>query len=55
MGALPSLLAAALFAIEPVAMRALVTTWQGWIVCGTVALLQLAGGLAIRRIVAIDV
>ena len=54
-GALPSLLAAALFAIEPVAMRALVTTWQGWIVCGTVALLQLAGGLAIRRIVAIDV
>ncbi len=55
MGALPSLLAAVLFVIEPVAMRALVTTWQGWIVCATVALLQVAGGLAIRRIVTIDV
>lgn len=55
MGALPSLLAVALFAIEPVAMRALVTTWQGWLVCATVALLQAIGVLVIRRIVAIDV
>ncbi|HEY0877292.1 MAG TPA: type II secretion system F family protein [Zeimonas sp.] len=55
MGALPSLLAVALFAIEPVAMRALVTTWHGWVVCAVVALLQVLGALAIRRIVAIDV
>ncbi len=55
MGALPSLLAVVLFAIEPVAMSALVTTWQGWLVCGVVGTLQAIGVLAIRRIVTIDV
>jgi tight adherence protein B len=55
MGALPSLLAVVLFAVDPASMRALVTTWQGWAVCGTVAVLQAIGVLAIRRIVAIDV
>lgn len=55
MGALPSLLAVVLFAVEPVAMRALVATWQGWLVCGVVGTLQAIGVLAIRRIVTIDV
>lgn len=55
MSALPALLGAALFVVEPVAMRALVTTWQGWLVCAVVVSLQAAGFLAIRRIVAIDV
>lgn len=55
MGALPALLAAVLFAIDPASMHALVASWQGWIVCATVALLQAIGFLAIRRIVAIDV
>lgn len=55
MGALPALLAAALFVVEPFAMRALVTTWQGWTVCAAVVSLQAVGFLAIRRIVAIDV
>lgn len=55
MGALPAVLALLLFAIEPVAMRALVDTWQGWVVCGAVAALQAAGVVLIRRIVAIDV
>lgn len=55
MGALPALLAIALFVVEPVAMRTLVTTWQGWVVCAIVVVLQLAGFFSIRRIVAIDV
>ena len=55
MGALPALLAAALYVVEPFAMRALGTTWQGWTVCAAVVSLQAVGFLAIRRIVAIDV
>ncbi len=55
MGALPALLALVLFGIEPIAMRALVTTWQGWAVCASVLALQTLGIFAIRRIVAIDV
>jgi len=55
MGALPSLLGAVLFAIEPVAMRALFTTWHGWLVCAVVLVLQAIGVFAIRRIVMIDV
>lgn len=55
MGALPAVLALLLFQVEPVAMRALVDTWQGWAVCAVVAVLQAIGIVLIRRIVAIDV
>jgi len=55
MGALPVVLALVLFAIDPISMRALVDTWHGWGVCAGVALLQAAGVLMIRRIVAVDV
>jgi len=55
MGTLPAVLAALLFLVEPVAMRALVDTWQGWAVSATVIALQAAGVAMIRRIVAIDV
>lgn len=55
MGALPVVLAALLFVIDPIAMRALVDTWQGWTVCAVVAVLQGIGMVLIRRIVAIDV
>lgn len=55
MGTLPVVLALVLFAIDPKSMRPLVDTWHGWAVCAGVALLQLAGGLMIRRIVAVDV
>ncbi len=55
MGALPALLAAVLFLIDPVSMRMLLASWQGWVVCAAVMLLQAIGFVAIRRIVAIDV
>jgi tight adherence protein B len=55
MGLLPVLLAAALFQIEPIAMRTLYTTWPGWCVCAAVAVLQAMGFHFIRRIVQVDV
>lgn len=55
MGALPFALAFVLFVLDPDSMRALVETWQGWAVCGTVLVLQAIGIASIRRIVAIDV
>ena len=55
MSALPVAVAAALFAIEPEAMEPLVATWQGWCVCGVIAVLELAGVLFIRRIMDIDI
>jgi len=55
MGALPAALALVLFAVDPIAMRALFDTWQGWAVCAGVGVLQAVGVLMIRRIVAIDV
>jgi tight adherence protein B len=55
MGALPAVLAALLFLVEPTAMRALVDTWQGWVVSAAVVLLQAIGVALIRRIVSIDV
>lgn len=55
MAALPLVVGAALFAIEPQAMRPLVTTWPGWAVCAVVATLLLLGLHTIRRIVDIDV
>jgi tight adherence protein B len=55
MALLPIGIGAALFAIEPVAMRPLLTTWYGWTVCGVVLVLEAAGLYFIRRIVKIDV
>lgn len=55
MGALPAVLAALLFLVEPTAMRALIDTWPGWIVSATVVALQAIGVALIRRIVSIDV
>ncbi len=46
---------AALFVIEPAAMAPLIDTWQGWIVCGVIAVLEIAGLLFIRRIMDIDI
>ncbi len=55
MAGLPVAVAAALFALEPEAMEPLVATWQGWLVLAGVGLMELAGLLMIRRIMAIDV
>ncbi len=55
MAALPIAVGAALFAIEPVAMRPLVSTWQGGAVCALVVALEVLGLHVIRRIVDIDV
>jgi tight adherence protein B len=55
MAALPLAVGAALFAIEPDAMRPLLATWQGALVCVLVFVLEALGLHAIRRIVAIDV
>lgn len=55
MAALPIAVALALFALEPEAMEPLIATWQGWLVLLAVGLLELAGLLMIRRIMAIDV
>jgi tight adherence protein B len=55
MAFLPLLVGAALFAIEPDAMRPLLTTWQGWLVCALVLAFEGLGLHFIRRIVSIDV
>ncbi|MGD9946083.1 MAG: type II secretion system F family protein [Burkholderiaceae bacterium] len=55
MGALPAGLALLLFLVEPDAMAPLLETWQGWLVCLLVVVLQIIGVMMIRRIVAIDI
>jgi tight adherence protein B len=55
MAVLPLAVAAALFAIEPEAMRPLLTTWQGWAVCALVLVLEALGVYFVRRIASIDV
>lgn len=55
MALLPVAVAAALFVIEPEAMRPLFGTWYGWGVCAAVCLLEIVGLHFIRRIVKIDV
>jgi tight adherence protein B len=55
MSLLPVAVAAALFALEPEAMEPLIATWQGWMVCGVIAVLELAGMVFIRRIMDIDI
>ena len=52
---LPPVVAAVLFVIEPHAMEPLLATWQGWVVCGVIAVLEVAGLLFIRRIMEIDI
>jgi tight adherence protein B len=52
---LPVAVAAALFAIEPEAMEPLYATWQGWVVCAVIAVLEVAGLVFIRRIMDIDI
>lgn len=54
-GVLPLLLMAALYFMEPEAMRVLHTTWQGWAALTLIAILELAGFLMIRRIVSIEI
>lgn len=52
---LPAGVAALLGAFDPEAMRPLLADWRGWIVCAAVALMQVAGFLTIRRLVAIEI
>ena len=52
---LPLGVGAALFAIQPDAMAPLIHSWQGWVTCGMVAILEVVGLLFIRRIMAIDI
>ena len=52
---LPLGVGAALFAIQPDAMAPLIHSWQGWVTCGVVAILEVVGLLFIRRIMAIDI
>ncbi|RRN45792.1 hypothetical protein EHV23_06540 [Lautropia dentalis] len=52
---LPLGVGAALFAIQPDAMTPLIHSWQGWVTCGVVAILEVVGLLFIRRIMAIDI
>ncbi|MET0282274.1 MAG: type II secretion system F family protein [Steroidobacteraceae bacterium] len=54
-GLLPLLVMAALYVMEPAAMRVLHTTWQGWCALATIAVLELTGFLLIRRIVRVDI
>jgi tight adherence protein B len=54
-GLLPLLVMAALYVMEPAAMRALHTTWQGWCALAAIAMLELTGFVLIRRIVRVDV
>lgn len=55
MSLLPVAVAAALYALEPQDMAPLLGSWQGWIVCGVILVLEVAGMLFIRRIMAIDI
>jgi len=55
MALLPPVVGAVLFAIEPEAMRPLFATWQGWVVCAVIVLMEALGLHFIRRIVNIDV
>lgn len=55
MGLLPLACAGLLWLVEPVAMRALVTTWYGLATCAVVAVMQLLGLHFMRRLMRIDV
>jgi tight adherence protein B len=55
MALLPLAVGAVLFAIEPDAMQPLFATWQGWVVCAVIVVMEALGLYFIRRIVNIDV
>lgn len=55
MAALPILLMAVLYRLEPAAMSPLLHTWYGWLVLAAVALLEVSGILLIRKIVSIEI
>lgn len=55
MGMLPILCAGLLLVVEPVAMRALFTTWYGLAACAVVGVMQLFGMYFLRRVMRIDV
>jgi tight adherence protein B len=55
MAALPFVIGAALFKMEPTAMGYMFTTWYGWLVVGTILTFDIIGYLIIRKIVDIDV
>jgi tight adherence protein B len=54
-GLLPVFLAGVLYAMDPQAMRPLFTTYYGWGVMATIAVLLMLGGFFIKKIVTIDV
>lgn len=54
-GVLPLLVMAALYWMEPDAMRVLHTTWQGWVALLVIGVLEVVGFVLIRRIVRIEV
>jgi tight adherence protein B len=54
-GLLPVGLMLVLFHMEPVAMYPLLHRWYGWVTLGFMAVMELIGGVIIRKIVNIDV
>ena len=54
-GLLPIGLGAALYAIDPKMMAPMFETWQGWVLLGGIAVLEVIGGLIIKKIVTIDI
>ncbi len=54
-GLLPIFLAGVLYAMDPVAMTPMFTTYYGWGTMAAIAVLLLLGGVFIRKIVSIDV
>jgi tight adherence protein B len=52
---LPVVITFFLFRLEPKAMHPLFTTWYGWVVVGFVALMEIVGGVIIKKIVTIDI
>lgn len=54
-GLLPIFLAGVLYAMDPVAMKPMFTTYYGWGTMAVIGVLLLLGGVFIRKIVSIDV
>ncbi|MBV8659951.1 MAG: type II secretion system F family protein [Burkholderiales bacterium] len=54
-GLLPLAIAVGLFQIEPKAMHPLFTTWYGWAVVAVITIMELIGGVIIKKIVTIDI
>lgn len=54
-GLLPVGLGAALYVIDPKMMAPMFETWQGWVLLGAIAVLEVIGGFIIKKIVSIDI